>query len=535
VDTLKSGTSIGEYQIAQPIGEGAIAKIYRARQLKLDRDVAIKILDSRDEWDDDVVELFEQEAKTIARLSHPNIVHVIDCGMHERRYYFVLEYVDGTDFKVILKEDLCDLSQKLDAIIQTLRALEYAHNNGIVHRDIKPANLLVSSAGHVKVADFGMALVTDRKDMTDTDSVNVVGTPAYMAPEQWNEDRNVDCRADLYSVGVMLYEVLTRKRSRSANPAPPSSICSDVSNEMDAVVLNCLEEEPERRYQTASELKGDLLAVISGPSENGTKSAGDLSRKAEISISNKYVHLDTLNESQFGATYLVKNTRDNSLYVVKKICRDTSGVKEARRLAQLRHPNVLRVYGAGVDAKKGILVTEYAHGGSLADRLVNPYPRDEAMEIFCQMASGLSFAHNNGIIHGNLRPSNVLFNNANRVKLADFALPEHYLRRRDNWYGAPERERSVAADIYSAGIILYQLLTSKTPDIRSGGELAWTAKSRNGRFTILNLISQMLERDPSKRPTSVDGILKVCNNVFQRAESGKKGEPKEGAAVSSQP
>ncbi len=510
---LKPGTMIGEYQISERIGEGAIAEIYRARQLKLDRDVAVKVLNYQDDWDGEIIELFEQEAKTIARLNHPNIVQVIDCGRHDKLYYFVMEYVDGTDFKEILKGDVYDLRQKLDAIIQALRALDYAHNNGIVHRDIKPANLLVSSSGHVKVADFGIALVVDSQKLVDTEPGNLIGTPAYMSPEQWYNGNSLDNRSDVYSVGVMLYEALTSSKP-TTDPQPPSSICAEAPPELDGIVLKCLATDPDDRYQSAAELKNELLAAITDAAGWYRSSIGNsLSTDADPCLSDGYAHLDTLHESPFGATYLVKNTKNKTLYVVKKLCRSISGIKEARLLIKLRHPNLIRVYGAGSDSEKGILITEYAQGGSLADRLVRAYPAKEALEIFKQIASGLSYAHKNGIIHGNLRPSNILFDSRNTVKLTDFALPEHYIRRRANWYRAPEREKSILFDVYSTGIILYQLLTTKIPDIRSGGELAWISRSRDGRFSLLNIISQMLERDPARRPRSFEVVLQQINEL----------------------
>jgi serine/threonine protein kinase len=524
---IEPGTILSDYQIAERIGEGAIAEIYRARQIKLDRDVAIKVLKYQEDWDPETVKLLEHEAKTIARLNHPNIVQVIDCGTYKDLYYFVMEYVDGTDFKYIMKEGLYDLSQKLDAIVQTLKALEYAHNNGIVHRDIKPANLLISSEGHLKVADFGIAIVGDKSDQTDTDTTSPMGTPAYMAPEQWKCQGPVDKRADLYSVGVMLYEVLTSKRPSESPPAP-SEISSNAPAEFDRIVLKCLEVDPTKRYQSAAEVKNQLLAASTGLAytEDISMTGGvrNAKRKAGLSLSDKYTHLDTLHESPFGATYLVKNTKNDTLYIVKVLCRDVAGIKEANVIAQLRHPNLIRIYGAGSDKERGIVISEYAQGGSLADRLVRVYQVDEALEIFKQIASGLSYAHRNGIIHGNLRPSNVLFDSNDRVKLADFALPEHYLRKRSNWYGAPEREKSVAYDIYSTGVLFYQLLTGRIPDIRSGGDLAWKSKSRDGRFSLLNVISQMLERDPARRPPSFEAILNHISTI-SGITPGRTGSP----------
>jgi serine/threonine-protein kinase len=246
---------------------------------------------------------------------------------------------------------------------------------------------------------------------------------------------------------------------------------------------------------------------------------GEATRRIGTSFVGKYIFLDTLQESQFGATYLVRNTENDVLYIIKKLCKKMGGLREARKLSKLAHPNLIKIYGVGSDTEKGILITEYAEGGSLADRLIKPYPLNIAARIFRQIASCLAYAHRNGIIHGNLRPTNILFDKANNVKLTDFAMPEHYLRNRDNWYSAPERKRSRAADIYAAGVILHQLLTSKLPDIRAGGEIGWISRSSNIRFAMLNLVSQMLEANPSRRPCSFDAILSSMENQ-QQSETG---------------
>jgi len=515
---LQPGVVIGGYEISRQIGEGAIAEIYLARQLKLGRDVALKVLKYQHDWGEETIKLFEGEARTIAQLNHPNIVQVIDCGRHDQLYYFVMEYVDGTDFKHIMSKSLYSIPQKLEIIIQALKALDFAHNNGVIHRDFKPANILVSSTGYVRVADFGIALVQDNR-MSDQPMAEqaVVGTPAYMSPEQWKVQGTIDHRSDIYSAGVILYEALTSKKPPE-NLTPPSALCSEVSPRFDAIVLKCLQRNPEDRYQTAVQLKNELLTALKDiAAQRETK--GEATQKIGVGFVGKYIFLDTLQESQFGATYLVKNTENDSLCIIKKLCKNLGGVREARILSKLAHPNLIKIYGVGSDSDKGILITEYAEGGSLGDRLIKPYPLNTATRIFRQIASGLAYAHRNGVIHGNVRPTNILFDKANNVKLTDFALPEHYLRNRDNWYSAPERKRSRAADIYAAGIILHQLLTSRLPDIRARGELGWISKSSDLRFVMLNLVSQMLEIDPSRRPGSFDAILSSMENQ-QQSDTG---------------
>jgi serine/threonine protein kinase len=330
-----------------------------------------------------------------------------------------------------------------------------------------------------------------------------------MAPEQWNPSGTIDHRSDIYSAGVILYEALTGKKPE-ADITPPSTLCSDVSPRLDSIVLKCLQRDPNDRYQSAVELKNDILSAVQDLAVDEARD-GEATKRIGVSFVGKYTFLDTLQESQFGATYLVKNTENGSLRIIKKLCKNIGGIREAKLLSRLTHPHLIKVYGAGLDAKKGIIITEYLEGGSLLDRLIKPYPINTAARIFRQIASALSYAHKNGIVHGNMRPSNVLFDKSNNVKLTDFALPEHYLRNRDNWYAAPERRRSRSADIYATGIILYQLLTARLPDLRDKGELAWISKSADLRFALLNLVSQMLEQDSSRRPASFDSVLNILD------------------------
>ena len=179
----KKTVKIGEYTLSGKVGQGGIAEIYRARQDSLDRDVAIKILFSKLTDDKDIVRRFERESIVIARLVHPNIVHIIDKGVAGGRYYFVMEYIDGTNLKEIIGSDKVSLQTKLEMIVQVCKGLDYAHKNGVIHRDVKPANILVDRQGNALVADFGIAqfVGAPESEMTSTDVI--MGTRAYMSPE----------------------------------------------------------------------------------------------------------------------------------------------------------------------------------------------------------------------------------------------------------------------------------------------------------------------------------------------------------------
>jgi serine/threonine protein kinase len=244
------------------LGQGGMGAVYKARQTKLDRLVALKILPPEVARDPAFAERFAREARALARLNHSNIVTVHDFGEVEGLYSFTMEYVDGRNLRAVLDEGPLSVAQVRDIVPQICDALQYAHDEGLVHRDIKPENILVDRKGRVKIADFGLAKLVGLTPtyLTLTGTQEVMGTLLYMAPEQMKRTRTVDHRADLYSLGVVLYEMLTGELPLGRF-APPSHKAA-VGEEVDQVVLRALAREPAERYQDASQLKHDLQAAL---------------------------------------------------------------------------------------------------------------------------------------------------------------------------------------------------------------------------------------------------------------------------------
>lgn len=503
---LRPGDKIGDYEIIEKVGQGGVAEVYRGKQYSLDREVAVKLLLERATIDSDIVSCFERESRIVAGLTHPNIVHVIDRGLDRKRYFFVMDYVDGTDFKTILSRKSYNLDQKIDVVVQVLKALDYAHNNGIIHRDIKPSNILIDRREHVLVADFGIAQILDKDTVDQTQTGMVMGTLAYMSPEQKLSSRNIDRTSDIYSVGVILYEILTSRKPMGRFKSP-SELVSSAPQKLDDIVMKCLEQDRTDRFQTAVELKDSLLSVMYDTNVAVRRKPKESVAPSMKNFVGNCSFLDTIRETTYGATYLVENKADGKLYVIKKMLKREMGLREAKILARLTHPNIIKIHGAGGDNRKNVIVTEYAQGGSLADRLIKPYPLDEAAEIFKQIAEGLSFAHRNNIIHGNLRPSNILFDLHNSVKLVDFALPEHYSSGDMNWYAAPERKRTKASDIFSVGVILHQLLLNRRPEFDRYGRLLLNSEDVFVHEQVNDMLRKMLQRDPSQRHSSFDEVL----------------------------
>ncbi|UCD94393.1 MAG: serine/threonine protein kinase, partial [Candidatus Zixiibacteriota bacterium] len=458
--TIPAPPEIKDFEIISKIGQGGIAEIFKARQVSLNRHVAIKVLFPEMTSDPDIVRRFERESTTIAGLNHPNIVHVIDRGKAGDRYYFVMEFVGGMSFRDIIYSTKYTLRQKLGMIVDVLKGLDYAHKNGVIHRDIKPANILVDKQGNVQVADFGIAHIVGKPEHEMTSSDVVMGTIAYMAPEQRASAANVTPAADIFAVGLMIYEILVGDLPQGRFKLP-SEINPKVPKRFDEIVTRCLAQDPKERYQKAVELKDDLLNVISGRSPAGN--AGQNGYPGVESFIGKCQFLDTLKESKYSSTMLVENKESHELFVIKKNGRNSTGIKEATLLASLKHDNIINVLGAGGDNRRLVVVMEYAPGGSLADRMVKPYPFDKAMQIIIAVADALDFAAKNGIIHGNLRPSNILFTRDDNVKVSDFGLPPHYNLMEKNWYASPEKRVSKQADVYSLGVILHQMLFGKNP------------------------------------------------------------------------
>ncbi|UCG59318.1 MAG: protein kinase, partial [Phycisphaerales bacterium] len=254
-----------QLDILELLGQGGMGAVYKARQKQLDRLIALKILPPEVGEDTAFAERFTREARSMAMLSHPHIVTVHDFGQTEGGlYYFIMEFVDGTDLRHVIKAGELSPDEALLIVPQICEALHYAHEEGVVHRDIKPENLLLDKKGRVKIADFGLARLLDRPSAiyTLTHPAQRMGTPHYMAPEQIEHPHEVDHRADIYSLGVVFYEMLTGELPLGRFAPPSQKVQVDVR--LDRVVLHTLEKEPERRYQHASEVKTDVEAISSG-------------------------------------------------------------------------------------------------------------------------------------------------------------------------------------------------------------------------------------------------------------------------------
>jgi serine/threonine protein kinase len=253
-----------QFEILELIGKGGMGAVYKVHQKDLDRIVALKILPPAIGQSPEFSNRFTREAKALARLNHPGIVTLHEFGQQEGLYFILMEFVDGVNLAQLMKTGRISPREALAIVPQICDALQYAHDQGIVHRDIKPENLLLDRSGRVKVADFGIAKVVaavcDPIRCRDTPvpenqtlAGKIIGTPAYMAPEQIEHPSDVDHRADIYALGVVFYQMLTGELPGRELQAPSRKVSIDVR--LDEMVLRALEEKPERRYQTALEFR----------------------------------------------------------------------------------------------------------------------------------------------------------------------------------------------------------------------------------------------------------------------------------------
>jgi eukaryotic-like serine/threonine-protein kinase len=276
------------YELGEILGFGGMSEVHLARDMRLHRDVAVKVLRADLARDPSFYLRFRREAQNAAALNHPAIVAVYDTGEAETAAgplpYIVMEYVDGVTLRdIVHTEGPMPPRRAIEVIADACQALNFSHQNGIIHRDVKPANIMISSTNAVKVMDFGIARAIADSGNSVTQTAAVIGTAQYLSPEQARGDA-VDARSDVYSLGCVLYEILTGEppfvgdspvavayQHVREDPIPPSQRHEDVSADLDAVVLKALAKNPDNRYQTAAEMRADLVRVHNGETPEAPK------------------------------------------------------------------------------------------------------------------------------------------------------------------------------------------------------------------------------------------------------------------------
>jgi serine/threonine protein kinase len=510
--------TVAGYEILEELGRGGMGVVYRARQVALKRLVALKLIRDGALAGPQQRARFRIEAEAAARMRHPNIVHIYEVGEHQGRPYFAMELVEGGSLDRHLAGRPLPAPQAAELVRTLALAVQHAHAQQVVHRDLKPANILLGGgqgtggeeAGTTpppppgtqqpKITDFGLAKRLDSDSTAWTRDGAVLGTAGYMAPEQAaGRVREVGPAADVYALGAILYECLTGRPPFQADtwtealrqvlheePTPPTRLCADVPRDLETVCLKCLEKEPDRRYASADELADDLGRFLeSKPVAAVPLSAGE--RLARLAERDGYQIVSEVSRGPRSTVY-------HALYGPLKqpvalkvfpagICLREEWEERIRRGAEpwalLAHPQVAPVQRAGWWDGAPYAAAEYVSGGSLADKLTGrPYPAAEALRLVAQLAEVVSYLHRQGVVHGNLKPSNVLLAAGGIPRLTDFRTtgglfvgppPADDADPAGLGYLTPETARDPAAeprpytDIYGLGVILYELLTGRPP------------------------------------------------------------------------
>ena len=304
-ETIPPGSRFGDYEILEELGAGGMGKVYRARDLTLDRLVALKTLARELSADRDYVQRFLKEARAAARLNHPNIVQIYDFGCVDSIYYLAMEFVDGHSLGTYLKRGHFSESESVQIIRHACRALSIAHADGIVHRDIKPDNLMLTSRGDVKLVDLGIAKRLD-EDVSLTQTGQAIGTPHYISPEQIRGQRDIDSRADIYSLGATLYHLLTGHTPYPGSSGPivmsmhlveplpdPRRFEPSLTDGVCRVVHKMMAKNRDERYSDVYALDLDLYRLQCGempqPDEQAAAAAGANARHAESHASPAFV------------------------------------------------------------------------------------------------------------------------------------------------------------------------------------------------------------------------------------------------------
>jgi serine/threonine protein kinase len=501
------------YEILEELGRGGMGVVFKARQLSLKRLVALKMIRDSALAGPRERARFRIEAEAAARMRHPNIVQIYEVGEHAGQPFFAMELVQGGSLDKQLAGQPQPAPQAADLVRTLAFAVHHAHEQKIVHRDLKPANILLvgnqeqgtqtktdSTFSLIpKIADFGLAKRVDSESTAWTQDGAVVGTANYMAPEQAaGRVREIGPAVDVYALGGILYELLTGRPPFQGDswdqtvqqvlhddPAPPARLQPDVPCDLETVCLKCLEKEPSQRYGSARELAHDLGRFLQGIAVAAVP-LSPLERLGRLAARDGYQIVAEIGRGPRNTVYLARYDALKQPVALKVfpagVCTREEWEARVQRSAQqwatLTHPHIVGVHRAGWWDGAPYLAMEYVPQGSLAAKLQGPrFPMRQALRLVEQLAEVVSYTHRQGVVHGNLKPSNVLLAADGIPRIADFrlasglfqALPTDGAETAGLGWLAPELVGDPAAeprpytDIYGLGMILYQLLTGVPP------------------------------------------------------------------------
>jgi serine/threonine protein kinase len=587
------------YDILEELGRGGMGVVYKARQVSLKRLVALKMIRDGALASPQARVRFRTEAEVAAGMGHPNIVQIHEVGESAGRPYLAMELVEGGSLDRHLAGRPQPAGQSA-ALVRTLAlAVAHAHERRIVHRDLKPANILLqpgsgdtAPAGSSlapdhwplatltpKVSDFGLAKRLDPDATAVTQDGAVLGTPNYMAPEQAaGRARDAGPAADVYALGAILYECLTGRPPFTGEswedtvrqllhdePVPPARVRPDVPRDLETVCLKCLEKDPARRYAGAGELADDLGRFLDArPVVAVPLSAAE--RLGRLAGRDGYQIVGEVGRGPRSVVYHARSGALNQPVALKVfaagVCTRAEWDARIRRGAELRpalaHPHIMPIQGAGWWEDAPYVVTEYVPQGSLATALADrPYPVRDALRLTLQLAELVGYLHRQGVVHGNLKPSNVLLAADGIPRVTDLRLtgglfqgplapdgsgPEGYRYLAPEFVRDPATEARPHTDVYGLGVILYELLTGQSP-FAAAGDVLEQVRARdpvppshaNPRVTpaLEAVCLKCLRKDPWRRyPRAYDVLTRVRHLLDDPDGSNRPGRERPGRSTS---
>lgn len=504
------------YDVEEIIAEGDMATVYKCAQSSKKNPVAVKVLSQQlMNRHPDIASIFEKQSHVLMRLNHPGIVRFVDRGMTGGLPYFVMEYVDAIPLNTALETNRLDLGKKLNVAMQICKAMSYAHRNNIIHCHLKPTNILIDKQGHVHVTDFGIAQLIN----LHPDEQAMLGAADYLSPEQKSGKGELTAATDTYSLGVIMYEMFTGQLPGEPL-AFPSYHDAAIPAYLDEIITTCLKPTPGIRYSSADKVKEKLLDSMWGAHLPASKKKEVLQGMGDINT--RFVMLDVIKETGFSAVYLCENTVNHNRVVIKKVSGTKEGYKESTMLSNLRHPDVINVFGTSTEGDAFNVVMEYLDGGSLSDHLVNPWPWKKAVSTAREVCQAMVFIHANNLVHGNLRPSNILFSKNGQAKVADCSFHEHYGGESAelNWYAYPNQPKSKPGDIFALGAILFEMLCGQVPTWKKG-EMIVNERFHSLPGNLQNIIKRMLAIVPRDRYKSFEEVITELKGLTS-GESSKQ-------------
>lgn len=497
----------GPHTVEGLLGKGAMGQVFKGHDPLLDRPVAIKVLSKQLSDAPEFVERFRREARLLASIDHPGIATVFTFGEEDGEHYFVMQWCAGGSLSEMIQErKTIDVPTAVDQMLQCSKALAAAARKGIVHRDIKPSNLMFDEEGRVMIVDFGLAY-SEKKYAHLTAASQIVGTPHYMAPEQ-SKGLPVDLRTDIYSLGITFYHMLYGQPpfsgsnpietilKHASEPFPPyRDQGGAIPREVYAVIERMTQKDPAMRYQDydiltleLSRLQESLLTRSQNPSEFPTIFEKRETLLKETKTKYGVYTLETqVGEDFFGKVYKAYDATSRR-YAAVRVLSEKFGNDEVflkklewriKQLTFLDHSGAGTIYHCGKEEGEYFVAQEWCSGGSLSS-LVRKKGRlglATALPIMLQCVNIFSVAHQAGILHGNLRPNNILFDENQKIRIVDLAWAEAKLSDRTSESGchfmAPERANAsidLRVDIYSLGVIFYYMLYGIAPLQPGGGQ-----------------------------------------------------------------